>query len=247
MAEPKHADNLARWAREGRAGSEPVAAATVLLLRDGAAGLETLMLRRNSKIAFGGMWVFPGGRVDDADRVGLATEDDLAHARVAAVREAHEETGLVVEPDRMVPFSHWTPPATTPRRFLTWFFAAVAPEGSVQIDEGEIHESCWMSARAALERRDAGEIEVAPPTFVSLYELARWRDTSEAMEALHARVPERFATRIAVKEERPIALWHGDAGYEVGDPDVDGPRHRLWMSSKRWQYERTHPPSPPSE
>ena len=39
-------------------------AATVVLLRDGAGGLETLLLRRNSRIAFGGMWVFPGGRVD---------------------------------------------------------------------------------------------------------------------------------------------------------------------------------------
>ncbi len=242
MTEPKHADNLARWAREGKAGSEPVAAATVLLLRDGDAGLETLMLRRNSKIAFGGMWVFPGGRVDDADRHGLADADDLAHARVAAVREAEEETGLIVEPHGMVPFAHWTPPPVSPRRFLTWFFAAVAPAGHVQIDDGEIRESQWMSPRAALDRRDAGEIEVAPPTFVSLFELAGWRDTDEAMKALTAREPERFATRIAVRDDGPIALWHGDAGYEVGDAEIAGPRHRLNMDRAAWHYERTHSP-----
>jgi 8-oxo-dGTP pyrophosphatase MutT (NUDIX family) len=43
-------------------------AATVVLLRDGDDGLETLMLRKNSRLAFGGMWVFPGGRIDDGDR-----------------------------------------------------------------------------------------------------------------------------------------------------------------------------------
>ena len=60
-----------------RAAAQPpqegVAAATVILLRDAAGGLETLMLRRDSKLDFvGGMWVFPGGRVDAADRAGLA-------------------------------------------------------------------------------------------------------------------------------------------------------------------------------
>lgn len=214
-------------------------AATVLLLRDGRNGLETLMLRRNSKIAFGGMWVFPGGRVDDADRNGLDRADDLAHARIAAVREASEETGLIVEPDAMVPFAHWTPPPITPRRFLTWFFVAAAPRGRVTIDDGEIHESLWMSPQAALARRDAGEIEVAPPTFVSLFDLARWNDVETALAAIRERPTERFATRIAVKDAGPIALWHGDAGYEVGDPDVDGPRHRLCMNVPAWRYERT--------
>jgi len=37
-------------------------AATDALLRDGAGGLETLMLRKNSRLAFAGMWVSPGGR-----------------------------------------------------------------------------------------------------------------------------------------------------------------------------------------
>ena len=86
MSEASHDEKLARWAREGKTGTPPVAAATVVVLRDGADGLETLMLRRNSKISFGGMWVFPGGRVDEADRAGLAADDELGAARVAAVR-----------------------------------------------------------------------------------------------------------------------------------------------------------------
>ena len=36
--------------------SELIPAATVVVLRDGDDGIETLMLRKNSKIAFGGRW-----------------------------------------------------------------------------------------------------------------------------------------------------------------------------------------------
>ena len=51
------------------AETQTVFAATVILLRDSAQGMETLMLRKNSKIAFGGMGVFPGGRIDDANNL----------------------------------------------------------------------------------------------------------------------------------------------------------------------------------
>lgn len=94
--------------------SEPVPirdAATVVLLRDAAGGLETWMLTRVREMAFAaGMTVFPGGRVDDADADlpfvdgtldGLADrfgcDDTLARALVgAAVRETFEETGVLL-------------------------------------------------------------------------------------------------------------------------------------------------------
>ena len=239
MAEQRHEESLAKWAKEGRTGGEPVEASTVILVRDTAGGLETLMLRKNSKIAFGGMWVFPGGRVDAGDRHGLPPDDDLAAARRAAVREAHEESALRVGLEEMVPFSHWTPPPISPRRFLTWFFLAGAPGGDVVVDQGEILDHAWMSPAEALERRDAREIELAPPTFVSLFELSRWASVEEALAAARTRSPERFATRISVQEHGPVALWHGDAGYDEGDAARSGPRHRLSMKAQRWHYERS--------
>ncbi|MFB0950916.1 MAG: hypothetical protein QMB10_06645 [Halioglobus sp.] len=49
-------------------------ASTVVLLRDTANGLETLLLKRNKALVFaGGAWVFPGGSVDPEDfEVGTA-------------------------------------------------------------------------------------------------------------------------------------------------------------------------------
>ncbi len=240
MSRSDHANSLEKWTKEGNEGSPPVLAATVILLRDGPAGLETLMLKRNSKIAFGGMWVFPGGRIDPGDWEGVDESDDLAASRHAAVREAQEECGLAVDPDAIHPFSHWTPPKTTPRRFLTWFFVARAGAGGVAIDHGEIHDSDWMAPAAALRRRDAREIEIAPPTFVSLSELCGFGDVDQALTSIQRRTPERFQTVIGLSDVGPIAMWHGDAGYNAADPSISGSRHRLTMNKDLgWTYDRT--------
>lgn len=229
-----------RRARSGKAGDGPVAAATAILLRQGTSGIETLMLRRNASLTFaGGMWVFPGGRVDEIDRADLALGDELGAARKAAVREVREEAGLVISAQVLIPFSHWTPPAITPRQFLTWFFIGEAPAGEVAIDRGEIHDHAWMQPADALQRRNAGEIQLAPPTWVTLYELTAWAHTGEALAAAAGRTPERFVTRVALTPEGPIALWHGDAGHADGDATKPGPRHRLWMHDAGWRYERT--------
>jgi 8-oxo-dGTP pyrophosphatase MutT (NUDIX family) len=220
--------------------AEEIPAATVILLRDAPGGLETLMLRRDSKLAFvGGMWVFPGGRVDPEDTEGLAPGDELGAARRAAVRESFEESGLEIEATELVPWSHWTPPAMSPKRFLTWFFAARAPFGKVEIDDGEIRAHAWMRPSDALARRDASEIELAPPTFVTLYQLTRYANVGDALAAARVWTPERYTTRIARGPEGMIALWHGDAGYATNDPAAAGPRHRLLMSRSGWRYERS--------
>lgn len=79
-----------------------IPAATVVVFRNaaGSGPPEILMTIRHKSMTFaGGMAVFPGGRVDEADRVLAETLDcdieEGAH-RVAAIREALEETGLAI-------------------------------------------------------------------------------------------------------------------------------------------------------
>jgi 8-oxo-dGTP pyrophosphatase MutT (NUDIX family) len=218
---------------------EAVPAATAVLLRDGPDGLETLMVRRSSKLEFaGGMWVFPGGRVDPGDAV--ATGDEIEAARRAAVREAREEADLVVDGDALVPFAHWVPPPITPKRFATWFFMGPAPrEDAVTVDGGEIHDHRWTRPVDAIAARDAGEIELAPPTWVTLHRLAAHQDVAAALADAAGRPPDFFVTHIARGESSIAALWKGDAGYESLDVDAPGPRHRLSMLESGWRYERT--------
>src|SRR5687768_5591415 len=218
---------------------EAIPAATVILLRDGVDGLETLMLHRTSKVAFGGMWVFPGGRVDEADRR-PDDPDDEAAARRAAVREAAEECALLIEPDEVVPFSHWTPPAAAPRRYATWFFVARASAGDVLVDGGEIHDHAWLAPTEVLDRRHRGEVDLAAPTYVTLADLAELDSVDHALAVAAARQPlPHYETRWAVTEGGTVALWAGDAGYDTSDPEVAGARHRLWMHEDGWRLERS--------
>lgn len=93
--------------------AQPRDAVTVVLLRDGADGLEAFLLRRVKGMPFaGGMTVFPGGGVDrrDADTSvawagpapqwwGSIFNVDAATARAfvcAAVRETFEESGVLL-------------------------------------------------------------------------------------------------------------------------------------------------------
>lgn len=86
---------------------EPAAvlpAATVLLLRDTPEGLEVLMTRRSASASFApGAYVFPGGRIEEADAGAQAVatrrpaQSDLQLTQsVAAVRECFEELGVLL-------------------------------------------------------------------------------------------------------------------------------------------------------
>ena len=82
----------------------PRQAATLLLLRDGADGLEVLMTSRHEAAGFAaGALVFPGGKVEPTDGAlaaccaGAAALDAVALVlRVAAIRETFEECGILL-------------------------------------------------------------------------------------------------------------------------------------------------------
>jgi len=60
---------------------------------------------------------------------------------------------------------------------------------------------------------------------------------ADAVDNAVRREPERFETHIVQADGVPVALWHGDAGYENGDVERPGPRHRLWMLRDGWRFE----------
>lgn len=197
----------------------PRDAATIMLVRDGDDGVEVFMLRRNlSSVGWGGLYLFPGGAVDDADRhadlekVCRGRTDAQASAIlgvkegglafwVAAVRECWEEAGvllvdgalpderyreavdrgerhfsdvlielgLMITADAIDYVSHWITPVGPPRRYDTRFFVAEAPAGQVaRHDDREAIAHLWIRPAEALERQQAGELEMLPPTIANL-------------------------------------------------------------------------------
>jgi 8-oxo-dGTP pyrophosphatase MutT (NUDIX family) len=78
--------------------SAPIPAATLILMRPAKSAPEILMMERSGNMAFAaGALVFPGGRVDPDDHAtarALGAELADAPARIAAIRETIEETGI---------------------------------------------------------------------------------------------------------------------------------------------------------
>src|SRR4051795_136014 len=162
----------------------PRQAASVIVLRGGADALEVLLVRRTPKARFmGGVWVFPGGAVDEG-------EDELD----AAVRELVEEAAITVaERDALVRFSRWITPAEVKIRFDTHFFLAPLPEGAEPVVDGEeIVDHGWFTPQGALDAHRTGDILLVFPTIKHLEQFSAF-PTAAALVA-HA----------AAHEVRPV-------------------------------------------
>ncbi|MDP2287289.1 MAG: NUDIX hydrolase [Actinomycetota bacterium] len=216
--------------------AELQSAATVVLVRDGSRGMELLLLKRPAHGAFANAWVFPGGRIEVQDVKG---EDDaeVDVARNAAEREAREETGLVVSAAKLKHFSVWLPPPQAPKRFHTWFFIGAAPhQDDITIAAGEIVEHAWLTPVEAIARHQRGEIDLMPPTFVSISRFIGFASVAEALASVPDGEPPLFESYVLAVDERPTIVWSGDAEHPTSN-DTNG-RHRLSMGDRPWVFER---------
>ena len=90
-------------------GAGTIPAATILLVRDGADGLEVFMVKRNHQIDFAkGALVFPGGKAQPSDYdpdldarmdANPSWPEPLRALAAAAIREAFEEAGILLARD----------------------------------------------------------------------------------------------------------------------------------------------------
>lgn len=168
-------------------------AGTVIPLKASEAGMAVLLLKRNPALVFhGGAWVFPGGRIEQADYDAAMPGDEMDAARHAAVREAREEAGIRLFPADLVPIFRWTTPPGMARRFRAWFFAAPAGADRVTIDGGEIHDYRWISPHDALRLSARGTIRLPVPTAVSLKKLTSYHSPKAALEGLNRSQPALF-------------------------------------------------------
>jgi len=194
------------------ATTQPIPAATVVLIRPGPVGPEVLLTRRPATMAFGpDIHVFPGGRVDASDwaaaasreavvgltageageRLGIGRAPDpamtpasaVAH-HVAAVRETAEETGIQVQARDLIALSRWITPKSMARRFDVRFFATFVPPGTeIVAGSAEVVDAVWLAPRAALDATRAGAIELWLPTYVTLQQLDGLADRADVRAA----------------------------------------------------------------
>ena len=203
---PQMVERAALWTPDSV--PSPVApAASVILLRDGQAGLETYILHRHAQMAFApSMVVFPGGRVDPADSTG--GRDPF---RRCALRETAEETGVILAEADLHPWAHWITPEIEPRRYDTRFFVAAMPADQEASDiSGETNHAEWTTPRDALAAERSGRIRMLPPTMSMLMELADLPTLAEVINQANDRKIEPVLPR----------LVRGESGWEFRYPQA---------------------------
>jgi len=218
----------------------PRLSATAVLFRGSGEGAEVLLVQRSGRLDFhGGAWVFPGGRVDEAEHI-AASGDALAAARAACVREVREETGLVISARELVPISRWTTPVQSPKRFVTWFFFGPAGDSTdVEVDGIEIVAGRWLRPAEAIEEHRAGRLDIPPPTFVTLLTLSRAPSLHAHHRGCGERTPDIFEPKVVLGEHGFFSLYAGDVGFDDCDLARPGARHRLCSTANGWVYERS--------
>ena len=159
----------------------------------------------------GGVWVFPGGAVDAHEGDG-----ESAH-RAAAMRELHEEAGVVLDgPDELVEFSRWITPAEVKMRFDTHFFLAALPAGQEPaVDGEECVELGWFTPQAALDaharRRDRARVpdDQAPRAAEAVSAASR-----ELLAYARGREVQPVQPRVVLEGEVARVLLPGEPGYD---------------------------------
>ena len=91
----------------------------------------------------------------------------------------------------------------------------------------------------ALKAFDQGSLKMMPPTYVSLWEMARHHQVHDLLEAWRREPVAVYEPRLVATPDGHCTLYGGDAGYASGDLAARGPRHRFWMEAGGpWRYER---------
>ena len=223
----------ARMLAQGGPWEPPPAvdATTIVLLRDGTAGLEVLLMRRPDSMAFApGMHVFPGGRVDMAQDsrppvhgtipVGPGTDRDVARALiVAGVRETFEEAGILLAVDRSgrpaAPDGDWARDRQLSESSAAFPAVLARRRLSIQAD-GLVPVAHWITPEVEARRYDTRFLVAALPSGQEVDAHATETDSAHWVVPAQA-LAEHWAGRLAMLPPTVAVLDDLAGQRSVGD------------------------------
>ncbi|BAK44946.1 NUDIX hydrolase [Eggerthella sp. YY7918] len=120
--------------------------------------------------------VLLAGKEGDVVRDVSRPEWDEERQRLAEHESSFAEVlmrhDLVLRADLLGLRSHWLTPVYEPRRYDTYFFAALAPQGQTPDDRTtEANGAGWVDARRILEGGNQGKVQLMAPTRYNLMHL----------------------------------------------------------------------------
>ncbi|WP_165392815.1 NUDIX hydrolase [Corticibacter populi] len=127
----------------------------------------------------------------------------------------------------MEPFSRWITPLSpnmSVKRFDTWFFLALMPEGQqARADGQEAQRLVWASPAALLQQYVAGEVALAPPQIMTLAHLARFASLQNLQQHAREQAPHLVAPVSLQHEGERMVCFPGDALHPQPVAAMPGP------------------------
>ncbi|MDT7677571.1 MAG: hypothetical protein QOD82_5473 [Pseudonocardiales bacterium] len=195
----------------------------------------------------------PDGAALDATPEQLAAARSELVDRRGSLVDVLTANGWVLRADLLRPWSNWITPEIEPRRYDTFFFVAQLPPGQ-RADDGttEVSEAGWHRPADALADWHADRLQLLPPTWVSLEQLAEQDDVAAALAAGEHRAINPLIPKVRREDGKVLLSLPGELGYDSAplqlrprqSPSPNPPRRGLLPAGQRPahpMYEKLRP------
>ncbi|MET7987023.1 MULTISPECIES: NUDIX hydrolase [unclassified Streptomyces] len=148
--------------------------------------------------------------------VGDTTGDDWEADRAALVArdlsfaEFLDRRGLVLRSDLLGAWARWITPEFESRRYDTWFFVAVLPEGQrTRNASTEADRTVWIRPADAAAGYDKGELLMMPPTIATLRGIVGHERSADALAAAAGRDLAPVLAEARLEDGEVVLSWPG--------------------------------------
>lgn len=157
---------------------------------------------------------------DDGSPIGGESAPLEVRAKVDAGELAFldvvHELGVSIDLSALTIFARWITPPLTPKRFDTWFYAAVAPDDQLAACDGrETVDAEWISPREVLRLAQVGERKVIFPTRMNVQLLAEAASAGDCVTRAKDRTLVTVEPQIQDRPQGKVLVLPPDAGYGV--------------------------------
>ncbi|WP_416959455.1 NUDIX hydrolase [Streptomyces sp. Agncl-13] len=160
------------------------------------------------------------------DTTGADWETDRAAlvARDLSFAEFLDRRGLVLRSDLLGAWARWITPEFETRRYDTWFFVAVLPEGQrTRNASTEADRTVWITPGDAAASYDKGDLTMMPPTIATLRGLIPYGSAAEALSAAPERDLTPVLARARLEADEVVLSWPGHEEFTKRIPTGGAP------------------------